>query len=133
MIGFFIDGNIVGDPTVKPVGQEWTVLEFRIANNDDRKKEGEEWKTTPVFMEVKYWTKNPVPWVQKIVKGAYCSCAGKITQDNWDDKTTGEKRSKLVHTIEGCPTIRAPISCATNSAAPNDTATGNNTPVNPPF
>ena len=130
MIGFFIDGNICGDPVVKAVNQEWTVLEFRIANNDDRKKEGEEWKTNPVFMEVKYWTKNPTPWIQKIVKGAYCSCAGKITQDNWDDKTTGEKRSKLVHTIEGCPTIRTPSAYAANKS---DEQTPPELPVNPPF
>ena len=105
MIGFFIDGNITGDPRVQPVG-EWTVLEFRVANNDDRRKEGEEWKTTPVFMDVKYWTKNPQPWIQKIVKGAYCSCKGKITQDNWEDKESGKPRSKLVFTIEGLPAFR---------------------------
>lgn len=107
MIGFFIDGNICGDPEVKSVNAEWTVLEFRVANNDDRKKEGDEWKTHPVFMDLKYWTKNPTPWIQKIVKGAYFAGSGKITQDNWDDKETGKPRSKLVFTIEGCPTIRA--------------------------
>jgi len=121
MNGFFIDGNICGDPTVKSVNAEWTVLEFRVANNDDRKKEGEEWKTTPVFIDLKYWTKNPTPWIQKIVKGAYFSGNGKITQDNWEDKESGKPRSKLVFTVEGCPTIRV-SGGSTATAAPAQAA-----------
>jgi single-strand DNA-binding protein len=114
MNGFHIDGNVVADPIVRTVNAEWTVLEFRIANNDNRKKEGEEWKTEPMFFTLNYWSKNPAVWIQKIVKGAYCACAGKMSQDNWDDKTTGGKRSKIVYTIENLPTFRAPSAYAAN-------------------
>jgi single-stranded DNA-binding protein len=116
-----MDGNICGDPEVTAVGTEWTVLEFCVANNDNRKKEGDEWKTYPTFVNLKYWTKNPTPWIQKIVKGAYFAGTGKITQDDWIDKDTGKPRSKLVFTVEGLPTIRAPGG-STAHAAPAPSA-----------
>lgn len=133
MNGFFIDGNVCGDPQVKPVGTEWTVLEFQIGNNDNRKKEGEEWKTIPVFIWLKYWTKNPTTWIQKIVKGAYISCAGKMTQDNWEQD--GQKRSKIVYTIDGLPTIRASTGHATTagSAAPDAPPENDKNDDPPPF
>lgn len=134
MIGFFVDGNITGDPRVKPVG-EWTVLEFSVANNDDRRKEGDEWKTHPVFIDLTYWTKNPTPWINKIVKGAFCSCAGRIKEDRWQDKETGKDRSKHVYVIDGCPTIRAKggasQSSGTGTAPANQGTSADDEP--PPF
>ena len=113
MNGFFIDGNIVGDPKVQPAG-EWTVLRFTIANGDDRRKVGEEWVEKTNFLDVEYWTKNPTPWITKIVKGAFCSCAGTIHQDDWEQD--GQKRSKKVLKIQGMPSIHLRQKNATSSA-----------------
>lgn len=104
-----IDGNIVDNPAVHGVNDEWTKLEFSVANNDDRKQlPSGEWKTTPSFFTIIYWTKNPTPWIKKIVKGAYFSASLEPIQERWTDKNSGQERSKVVFKVTGMPTIRAP-------------------------
>ena len=101
----FIDGNITGDPQVfAPEGSEYTLLTFSIANNDEKKKVGDGWESIPSFFELKFWTKNPSNWIQKIKKGVRCYVEAEAKQETWEQD--GNKRSKVVFKVVGFPYIQ---------------------------
>lgn len=102
----FLDGNITGDPKVyAPDGSEYTCLTFSIANNDEKKKVGNEWESVASFFELKFWTKNPTHWIQKIVKGARCYVEAIAKQEMWEKD--GVKNSKVIFNVQGFPNINS--------------------------
>ena len=53
-----ISGNVTREPELfSPEGSEFSCIKFSIANNDERKKEGENWVDVASFFDLEYWTK----------------------------------------------------------------------------
>ncbi len=82
-----ITGNLTRDPeTFSPQGSENTCIKFSIANNDESKKDGDNYEDVPSYFDVKYWTKNVQYWIQKLTKGAPVTVQGRMKQERWTDK-----------------------------------------------
>ena len=88
-----LTGRFTRDPTTKQAGGS-TLAEFSIAVSD-RVKRGTEWVDAPVFVDCIAWGKTADFVGEHFQKGAGCSLVGKLQLDQWDDKATGQKRSKM--------------------------------------
>ncbi len=87
-------GNLTRDPEVRMVGEN-SVANFGLAINSSYKsKTGEKVEDT-TFVEVECWRKTAELVGQYWTKGKPIFISGKLKMDSWEDKKTGEKRSKM--------------------------------------
>ena len=95
----FLTGRLGNDPgTFSPEGSEFTCLQFSIANNDERKKNGEEWESLTSWFDIEFWTKSPAKWIKKLIKGKLISVAANPRQSTWQTED-GHKRSRIVFVV----------------------------------
>lgn len=89
-----ISGRLTADPDVNTVGEKNTsVCNISIATDDgwgDKKK--------PIFLDCTCWGKT-AEIVGGLHKGSPVVFEGRITMDEWVDKQTGAKRSKIGMTV----------------------------------
>lgn len=88
-----LTGRFTRDPQEKRTGTS-SVTEFGIAVSE-RVKRGNDWVDAPVFVECLCWGKTAEFVAKNFQKGAGCSLIGRLQLDTWDDKQTGQKRSKM--------------------------------------
>lgn len=69
-------------------------LILHIATNHSVKKSGQ-WEDEPCYIDACVWGKYAESVKDKVQKGAQIVVSGAIRQDRWQDKTTGEKKSKM--------------------------------------
>ena len=88
-------GNLTRDPELRHTPRCTAVAELGLAINrtwmDDQKGKQEE--TT--FVDVTLWGRQAETVQQYLTKGSPIYIEGRLNLDTWDDKTTGQKRSKL--------------------------------------
>jgi single-strand DNA-binding protein len=88
-------GNLTRDPEVKYTPKGTAVTEIGLAVNRQYTAENGEKREEVTFIDVTLWGR-----VAEIV-GEYCKkgrplfVEGRLQLDTWDDKTSGQKRSKL--------------------------------------
>ena len=98
-----ISGNITREPEIfAPNNSDYTLIKFSIANNDERKKNGDQWESVASYFDMQYWTKKPQYWLIQITKGRYCVCHCQAKQDRWNDDN-GNTRSRVVFKVIGFP------------------------------
>jgi single-strand DNA-binding protein len=85
-----IIGNLTRDPEIRYTPKGTAVGEFSMAVN--RKFEDKE-ETT--FIDVTLWGKTAELVGQYLRKGSSCYVEGRLHLDTWEDKQSGQKRSKL--------------------------------------
>lgn len=91
-----MDGNLGSDPEFRQVGES-TVASFRIANNNGYRNKAGEWVEKTIWMRVKTWN-HMAQDLQAfgLRKGDCVLVTGKLEEEVWSDKKTGEKRSAVV-------------------------------------
>ncbi|MBL8968254.1 MAG: single-stranded DNA-binding protein [Spirochaetaceae bacterium] len=65
---------------------------FSVAVNR-RVKQGEQWTDEASFFDIEYWHKSILSY---LTKGKQIAIRGELKQDRWQDRTTGENRSKII-------------------------------------
>lgn len=89
-----LDATIVRDPELRTVGQNQSQLcTFAVAWNE-KPRPGEKYGKGH-FFDVKAW-KGTAEAAAAFTKGQRVHVEGMLTQESWDDKETGKKRSKTV-------------------------------------
>jgi single-strand DNA-binding protein len=83
-------GNLTRDPESRSVGEK-TLTSFSIAVNGRKRKDG---RQDVVFIELEAWEKTAELIRDHFVKGDPILVQAEAKLDSWDDKTTGEKRTK---------------------------------------
>jgi len=83
-------GRLTRDPEVKYVGQ-LAICEISLAFNTGSKD-----KQKSNFIEVTFFDKTAENAGEYLSKGKEVLVTGELSQDSWEDKTTGQKRSKHV-------------------------------------
>lgn len=92
-----LSGNLTRDPEVKPIGER-CVIDFGIAvNRRVKNQQTDQWEDQPNFFDCSYFvTQNQANFFQgAMFKGTRVSLAGELRQDTWQDKETGQNRSKV--------------------------------------
>lgn len=91
----FLMGRLTRDPELRytPGGAAVTDLSVAI-NRTFSTRDGESREET-VFVEITVWDRQAETCCQYLKKGRAVHVEGSLKMDSWDDKATGEKRSKL--------------------------------------
>lgn len=75
------------------------VAKFTVVVNSKYKASDGTMKEDATFLECVAWNKTAELLGQYTRKGSKILVDGELRQENWDDKTTGQKRSKMVLTV----------------------------------
>ena len=91
----FLMGNLTRDPELRRLPSGTAVTELGLAlNRSFTGKDGER-REEVVFVDVTVWDRQAETCVEYLKKGRAVHVEGYLKMDQWDDKSTGEKRSKL--------------------------------------
>ena len=89
-------GNLTRDPELRHLPSNLAVCSFGLAVNDRYKdKQTNEWVEKPNFIDCEAFGRSAELIQQYVSKGRPIFIEGKLRFDQWDDKATGQKRSKL--------------------------------------
>lgn len=88
-------GNLTREPDVKFLPNGGAVAGFCLAINRKFKGPDGSAKEETTFVDVDAWGRTAELVGQYLTKGQPCFIEGRLRLDSWDDKKTGEKRSKL--------------------------------------
>ncbi len=91
-----IIGNLTADPDVRTTPRGTPVTELRLAVNrvSSGANEGERREET-TFLDVTCWGRTGEIAAQYLAKGRPVFIEGRLQQDTWEDKQTGQRRSRI--------------------------------------
>lgn len=89
-------GNLTRDPQVRFLANEKAVAQFGLAINRRFKDANGQQKDETTFVDVEAWGRTAELVGQYLTKGRGCFIEGRLKLDSWDDKETGQKRSKIL-------------------------------------
>jgi single-strand DNA-binding protein len=88
-------GNLTRDPEVRYTPKGTAVAEIGLAINRVYTGEDGEKKEDTTFVDVTLWARQAEIAGQYLKKGRPVFIEGRLQLDTWDDKQTGQKRSRL--------------------------------------
>jgi single-strand DNA-binding protein len=88
-------GNLTRDPELRYTPKGTAVAEIGLAINRVWNNEQGQRQEETTFVDVTLWARQAELAQQYLTKGNPVYIEGRLTLDTWDDKTTGQKRSKL--------------------------------------
>lgn len=89
-----VTGNITSDPEMQVTPSGTAVSRFSIAWNRKWQQDGE-WQEEPHFFDVTCWRDLAENVVESFQKGDRVTVTGRLDHSRWEDKQTGENRSKV--------------------------------------
>jgi single-strand DNA-binding protein len=95
-----IAGNLTRDPEMRYTPKGTAVAKLGIAINRTWKTETGEKKEEVTFVDVDAFGRQAEVIAQYLKKGRQILIDGRLKLDQWDDKQTGQKRSKLGVVLE---------------------------------
>lgn len=90
-----IAGNLTRDPECKNIGADKQVAAFTVAVSRKFKTAAGETKEDVAFIDCEAWGPLAGTISGHFAKGKGIVVQGRIKQENWEDKESGAKRSKL--------------------------------------
>ena len=101
-------GNLTRDVELKYTPKGTAIADISLAINRYSTNEATgEKKEEVTYVEVTLWGRQAEIANQYLAKGKPAYIEGRLTMDTWDDKTTGQKRSKMKVTGEALQLIGA--------------------------
>jgi single-strand DNA-binding protein len=98
----FLMGRLTFDPELRRTATGTAVTELRMATTRRWSGRDGERREETLFIDVTVWDRQAENCCQFLRKGSSIHVEGSLRMDTWDDKTTGEKRSKIrVHAEPG--------------------------------
>ncbi len=101
-------GNLTRDPEVRYTPKGTAIATIGLAVNRVWTTEGGEKKEEVTFVDVDVWGRQAETVGQYLSKGSPLFVEGRLKLDTWDDKETGQKRSKMRVVCENFQFIGAP-------------------------
>lgn len=87
-------GRLTRDAELSYLPSGTAALAFSIAVNRS-KKEGDQWVEEANFFDISYISKSAENFKQYLTKGKQVGIQGSLKQDRWQDKESGQNRSKI--------------------------------------
>lgn len=91
----FLMGRLTFDPELRRTQGGTAVTELRLATSRAWTGRDGERREETLFIDVTVWDRQAETCCQYLRKGSSVHVEGSLRMDTWDDKTTGEKRSKI--------------------------------------
>ena len=95
-----ITGNLTRDPELRTTPSGSSVCSFSVAVNRTYKDNNGEQREDVSFLDCSAWGKLGEMISQYAKKGSGVLVSGRLDQRSWDDKTTGQKRSRVEIIVE---------------------------------
>jgi single-strand DNA-binding protein len=91
----FLMGSLTFDPELRRTPSGTAVSELRLVTSRTwTSREGER-REEKLFIDVTVWDRQAEVCCERLKKGSGIHVEGSLKMDTWDDKSTGEKRSKI--------------------------------------
>jgi single-strand DNA-binding protein len=91
----FLMGSLTFDPELRRTPSGTAVSELRLVTSRSwMSKEGER-REEKLFIDVTVWDRQAEICCERLRKGSGIHVEGSLRMDTWEDKSTGEKRSKI--------------------------------------
>lgn len=91
----FLIGNLTRDPELRVTPKGTAICQFGIAVNRQFKDESGATRDETTFVDIEAWGKQGELVSKYLTKGSLAMVEGRLKLDQWEDKTSGQKRSKL--------------------------------------
>jgi len=126
-------GNLCRDPELRYTPKGSAIASFSLAVNRQWKDESGADKEEVSFIDCTAWSKTAELIGQYYKKGSPILFEGRLKQDSWDDKQTGQKRTKLGVVVEKLTFLpRKPSSVADSEPASRPSSAPPNNAPEPP-
>ena len=89
-----IIGNLVSEPELRSTPNGTQVANLSVGINETYRVDDEQRQIT-TFVEVQVWGPSAQNFANLVRKGQEIFIEGSLRQDRWEDKQTGQNRSKL--------------------------------------
>lgn len=90
-----ISGSLGKDPELRYTNGGKALCSLTVAVSHRYRKD-EVWQEETAWWDVTVWGDMAENIAASCVKGTRVVCYGRVKQDEWDDKNTGTKRTKMV-------------------------------------
>ncbi len=91
----FLMGNLTADPELRYTGKGTAVTELRLAINRYYSGDNGDRQEDTTFVDVILWNRQAEIACNYLAKGRGVFIEGRLQLDSWEDKATGQKRSRL--------------------------------------
>lgn len=91
----YLMGNLTKDPELRYTPSGTAVARLGLAVNR-KYTANNETKEETAFIDIDVWGKTAENCERYLSKGSQCLVEGRIKMDKWQDRNTGQKRSKLL-------------------------------------
>src|ERR1035437_8076493 len=88
-------GNLTRDPELRVTPKGTSVCQFSLAINRQFKMEAGESREEVIYVDIEAWGKSGENIAKYSTKGRPLFVEGRLRLDQWEDKTTKEKRSRM--------------------------------------
>lgn len=88
-------GRLTKDPELRYVSSGTAVCEISLATGRKWKDASGQQKEETDYIDINVWGKQGENVNQYMKKGSQMLVEGRLNQDRWEDKATGQKRSKI--------------------------------------
>jgi single-strand DNA-binding protein len=96
----FLIGNLTRDPELRVTPKGTAICQFSLAVNRQFKDESGQTRDETAFIDIEAWGKQGELVSKYLTKGSPAMVEGRLKLDQWEDKTSGQKRSKLKVVLE---------------------------------
>ena len=93
-------GNLTRDPELRVTPKGNSICQFGLAVNRSFKDGAGQTREETTFIDVEAWGRQGEVISKYCAKGRALFVEGRLRFDQWDDKTTGQKRSRLSVVLE---------------------------------
>lgn len=91
----FLIGNLTRDPELRVTPKGTAICQFGLAVNRQFKDESGAMRDETTFIDIEAWGKQGELVSKYLTKGSPAMVEGRLKLDQWEDKQSGQKRSKL--------------------------------------
>lgn len=91
----FLIGNLTRDPELRVTPKGTAICQFGLAVNRQFKDESGATREEVTFIDIEAWGKQGELVSKYLTKGSPAMVEGRLKFDSWEDKQSGQKRSKL--------------------------------------
>jgi single-strand DNA-binding protein len=93
-------GNLTRDPELRVTPKGTPICQFALAINRQFKMESGESREEVIYVDIEAWGKQGETIAKYCTKGRPLYVEGRLRLDQWEDKNTKEKRSRMKVVLE---------------------------------
>jgi single-strand DNA-binding protein len=119
-------GRLTRDPEVKTFGNGGKVAKIGFVVNDRKKNQASgQWEDSPIWLDMEAFNRGEHGKTADVIekyckKGDQIQIEGKLAMDEWNDKTSGQKRTKLKIVVDSVQLLDGKPQGDSGSSAPRD-------------